>query len=96
MLNELEEFRAYTDPPVYVSAVKRDNTYLGRFTFDMLMRFEGLRRVLTILARGFMFDGGNPDFQRAREALLACLVQCSRQAEKDRGVAISDSFSGTA
>ena len=37
MLNELEEFRAYTDPPVYVSAGKRDNTYLGRFTFDMLM-----------------------------------------------------------
>ncbi len=80
MLNELEEFRAYADPPVYVSAGKRDNTYLGRFTFDMLMRFEGLRRVLTILARGFMFDGGNPDFQRAREALLAwCSVPDKRK-----------------
>ena len=80
MLNELEEFRAYTDPPVYASTGKRDNTYLGRFTFDMLMQFEGLRRVLTILARGFMFDGGNPDFQRAREALLAwCSVPDKRK-----------------
>ena len=80
MLNELEEFRAYTDPPVYVSAGKRDNTYLGRFTFDMLMQFEGLRRVMTILARGFMFDSGSPDFQRAREALLAwCSVPDKRK-----------------
>ena len=34
MLNELEEFRAYTDPPIYAASGKRDNTYLGRFTFE--------------------------------------------------------------
>lgn len=39
----------------YTVANKQDTTYLGRFTFDTLMDFEGLARVLTILARGFLF-----------------------------------------
>ena len=32
MLNELEEFRAYTAPPVYAAKGKRDNSYLGRMS----------------------------------------------------------------
>ena len=72
MLDEWEEFRAYTEPPVYASSGKTDNAFLGRFTFDMLKDFEGLARVLTILVRGFMFGAGNtPDVHRARHALLA-------------------------
>ena len=84
MLDDWEEFRAYTEPPVYASSVKTDNAFLGRFTFDMLRDFEGLARVLTILARGFMFDRGNPDFQRAQEALLAwCSVPDGRDKTAD-------------
>lgn len=65
MLNELEEFRAYTEFPLYVSAGKRDTSYLGRFTFDMLLGFEGLARVLTILARGYMWETDEPDIDRS-------------------------------
>ena len=74
MLNEFEEFRAYTEQPVYATSGKRDNSFLGRFTFDMIMDFEGLSRVLTILARGYLFQGGeNPRdwIALARRALCA-------------------------
>ena len=84
MLNELEEYRAYTEPPVYTASGKRDNTYLGRFTFDMLMDFEGLTRVLTILARGFMWQEAKPDISRAKNALLAwCSVPGGKQKDAD-------------
>lgn len=33
--------------------------HLGRFTFDTILDFEGLSRVLTILARGFLFHNEN-------------------------------------
>lgn len=49
MLNEWEEFLQYTRPVTYTATGKRDTTYLGRFTFDTLMDFEGLTRVLTII-----------------------------------------------
>lgn len=43
MLNEWEEFRAYTEQPTYTSTGKRDTAYLGRFTFDMLLeRFDDI------------------------------------------------------
>ena len=81
MLNELEEFRAYTEFPVYASAGKRDTSYLGRFTFDMLLGFEGLARVLTIIARGYMWETDEPDIDRARRALCAwCSVQDNKKA----------------
>ena len=51
MLNELAEFRAYTEPPIYKADSKRDTTYMGRFTMDMILDFNGLARVLTVLAR---------------------------------------------
>ena len=71
MLNELEEFRAYTEAPSYFAAGKRDNTYLGRFTLDTLLRFEGLGRILTVLARGYMWQTEEPNIRWARNALLA-------------------------
>lgn len=52
---EWKEFSDYTGRVHYTVANKQDTTYLGRFTFDTLMDFEGLARVLTILARGFLF-----------------------------------------
>ena len=52
MINEREEFLAYTEQPIYSAKNKRDTAYMGRFTFDMLLDFEGLSRVLTIVARG--------------------------------------------
>lgn len=70
MLNELEEFKAYTEPVSYTSAGKRDTTYLGRFTFDTFLSFDGLARVLTIIARGYMFKNG-VDIDVARRALCA-------------------------
>lgn len=81
MLNELDEFRAYTERPTYTSSGKRDISYLGRFTFDMLLDFEGLARVLTILARGYMWRADKPDVDRARRALYAwCSVPDSKKA----------------
>jgi len=57
MLNEWEEFLDYTGIVTYTTSGKNDTTYLGRFTFDTLLNFEGLARVLTILARGYLFHG---------------------------------------
>ena len=79
MLNEWEEFLQYTSLVTYIATGKRDTTYLGRFTFDTLMDFEGLARVLTIIARGYLFhqrDGSLADKPRdridhARRALCA-------------------------
>ena len=71
MFNEWEEFRAYTEQPTYTSTGKRDTAYLGRFTFDMLLDFEGLARVLTVIARGTMWQSDEPDIDRARRALYA-------------------------
>ena len=57
MLNEWQEFLEYTGAVTYTAAGKNDTTYLGRFTFDTLLDFERLARVLTILARGYLFHG---------------------------------------
>ena len=45
MLNEFEEFRAYTEPPIYKAGSKRDTIYMGRFTMEMILDFTGLARV---------------------------------------------------
>lgn len=85
MLNELDEFRAYTEPPVYKADSKRDTTYMGRFTMDMILDFNGLARVLTILAREYLFadaDGNPRDrIDYARRALCAwCSVPDTKKA----------------
>ena len=72
MINETAEFEAYTGKVKYAAGSKRDSTYLGRFTYGMLTDFEGLNRVLTIIARGYMWkDSQKPDIDRAKEALCA-------------------------
>ena len=89
MLNEWKEFQDYTGAVKYTARNKQDTTYLGRFTFDTILDFEGLNRVLTILARGFLFhneDGGLVKAPReridyAKRGLCAwCSVPDSKKA----------------
>ena len=81
MLNEFDEFRAYTTPVKYEVSRKGDTGFLGRFTFDSLLNFEGLGRIFTILARGFMFQTPEPDIDRARTALCVwCSIPESKNA----------------
>ena len=85
MLNEMEEFRAYTEPPVYKADNKRDTTYMGRFTMEMILKLEGLARVLTILARGYLFSRDGIELRKqieyARRALCAwCSVPDKKKA----------------
>ena len=79
MLNEIEEFKAYTQFPKYNANGKRDMSFLGRFTFDMLIKQIGLHRVLTIIARGYMLESKTPDVDCAKGALQAW---CSLPTEK--------------
>ena len=79
MLNEFDEFKSYTHFPKYSTNGKRDMSFLGRFTFDMLIKQIGLHRVLTIIARGYMFESETSDIDRARGALQAW---CSLPTEK--------------
>ena len=82
MLNEIEEFEAYTGKIKYKADNKFDTSYLGRFTYDMLLKFNGLTRVLTIIARGYMYQNGNADINRARNALCAwCSVPTRKNAQ---------------
>ena len=71
MLNETEEFRAYTTFPDYTIKSSKDNGYLGRFTYDILKDHYALNRVFVILARGYMWETDVPDIDRARRALCA-------------------------
>ncbi|MGI5935330.1 MAG: hypothetical protein ACOX7I_00765 [Oscillospiraceae bacterium] len=90
MLNEWDEFEAYTGKVEYTATGKSDTGYLGRFTFDTILDFEGMARILTILARGYLFhekDGtikrGAPreQIEAARRALCAwCSIPDSKKA----------------
>ena len=79
MLNEIDEFKSYTQFPEYCAHGKRDMSFLGRFTFDMLIKQIGLHRVLTTIARRYMFESETPDIDRAKGALQAW---CSLPTEK--------------
>lgn len=71
MLNEFEEFKAYTTFPDYTIKSKRDTGYLGQFTYKMIKEFRGFNRILTIIARGYMWEADVPDVERAYRALCA-------------------------
>ncbi len=55
MTNEWLEFKACTDKPAYFSSGKRDFSYLGRFSLKTILELEGLGRILTTIARGYLF-----------------------------------------
>lgn len=65
MTNEWLEFQAYTKKPTYSAVSKHDLSYLGRFTFKTVTDFEGLGRILTVLARGYLFHNGNGELLKA-------------------------------
>ena len=84
MLNEIEEFKAYMTFPEYIIKNKRDTGYLGRFTYDMLKKFDALTRVFTIIARGYMWETGAPDLERAERALKAwCSLPGGKKPKQD-------------
>ena len=90
MTNEWAEFRAYTVQPLYAAEGKKDTRYLGRFTYKTLLDFEGLGRILTVIARGYLYHdrdgalllGSSYDrVERARDALCAwCSVPDSKKS----------------
>ena len=87
MINEWEEFCAYTGTVSYTASKKSDTTWLGRFTFATILEFEGMARILTILARGYLFhskDGaviwGDPH-DRIDYARCALCAWCSVPTE---------------
>ena len=82
MVNEIEEYRAYTEFPVYKADSKKDVSYMGRFTLPMLLDFSGFRRILTILARGYLFRDDGSAYDRIETARRALLAWCSHSAEK--------------
>ena len=47
MINEWEEFCAYTGTVSYTASKKSDTTWLGRFTFATILEFEGMARILS-------------------------------------------------
>ena len=79
LLNEWEEFSAYTVFPEY----KKD-TYLGCFTLPMLLDIMGFQRILTILARGYLFRDGSDGYDRIEVARRALLAWCSLSGEKTK------------
>lgn len=87
--NEWAEYLAYTKEPTYAVRNKKDNGFLGRFTLDMLMENYGFARILTILARGYLFHnpdgtpkGGDP-YERTDDARRALCAWCSIPDRKD-------------
>ena len=83
MTNEWLEFQAYIKKPTYSAASKHDLSYLGRFTFKTITDFEGFGRILTVIARGYLFHnqdgslrGGNP-YERVEYARNALCAWCS-------------------
>ena len=103
MINEWEEFCAYTGTVSYTASKKSDTTWLGRFTFATILEFEGMARILTVLARGYLFhskDGavisGDPHdrIDYARHALCAwCSIPEDRKRAPDKEWQFQTDFS---
>lgn len=87
--NEWAEFLAYTKKPAYAVRNKKDNGFFGRFTMDMLIENYGFARILTILARGYLFH--NPDgtakdgdpYERTDDARRFLCAWCSIPDKKN-------------
>lgn len=87
--NEWAEFLAYTKEPTYAVRNKKDNGFLGRFTMDMLMENYGFARILTVLARGYLFhnsDGAqraDDPYDRTDDARRFLCAWCSIPDKKN-------------
>lgn len=87
--NEWAEYLAYTKEPTYAVRNKKDNGFLGRFTMDMLMENYGFARILTVIAREYLFHnmdgtpkGGDP-YERTDDARRALCAWCSIPEKKN-------------
>ena len=90
MINEKEEFDAYTGAVAYTAKDKQDTAYLGRFTFDSILDGEGLARVLTVIARGYLWRS-DCDAGYARRALCAwCSIPDSKKAAPKSVISLED------
>ena len=89
MTNEWKEFQSYVTKPSYFCINKKDLSFLGRFSFKTLTEYEGLGRILTVIARGYLFhntDGSLKDgkpYDRIEYARNALCAWCSVPEEKD-------------
>lgn len=102
MINEWLEFKAYTDKPTYFSSGKRDFSYLGRFSFKTILDLEGMRRILTIIARGYLFhdkygnilkDDAYSHIEYAKNALCAwCSVPDAKESSDVNFAHLSNVF----
>jgi hypothetical protein len=64
-----------------------------RFTYQILKEFHGLGRILTILARGYLWKDGEADIPRARRALLAwCSLPETKKASPKEDWQYNTSF----
>ena len=73
MIDERTEFQCYTVFPDYRTANVKDTAFLSRISFPMLLTGKGFSRVLTIVARGYMYKVDTPDVDCARRALCASI-----------------------
>ena len=80
MIDERKEFQCYTTFPVYQTESVKDTAFLNRISLQMLKKGAGFLRVLTIIARGYLYKDEIPDVEYARRALCAW---CSIPAEKE-------------
>ena len=96
MTNEWAEFLDYTGAATYAAATKSDTFYLGRFTFDTLLDFEGMARVLTIPARGVLFHRHNGELligdprESLEDARRSLCAWCS--LPQDRKTAVQEAW----
>lgn len=77
MLNEIQEFQAYTQPHTCSSAGSRDTGYLGRFTLEAIRDFLGFERIFTILARGYLFQDNRDPYSQTNHTRNALCAWCS-------------------
>lgn len=102
MTNEWLEFKAYTDKPTYFSSGKWDFSYLGRFSLKTILELEGLGRILTVIARGYLFhdkdgsilkDDAYTRIDYAKNALCAwCSVPDTKENSDVNFAHLSDNF----
>lgn len=60
----------------------KKDSYLGRFTLPMMLEIMGFQRILTILARGYLFQEGSDGYERIEVARRALLAWCSLSGEE--------------
>ena len=72
--------------PFYAATGKRDTSYMGRFTFRTFTEFEGLGRILTIIARSYLFNEGNNPYEQIEYARNALCAWCSIPEEMKKAL----------